>query len=106
LENNIHAGTKYLRFLRDRYLDAEEMDLVNKNFFAVASYHAGAEHVARLRRKAARVGLDPNRWFQNVEVVAAREMGVGTAQYVSNIAKYYAAYRRLRQIPSYGSAQE
>jgi membrane-bound lytic murein transglycosylase MltF len=41
------------------------------------------------------MGLDPNLWFQNVEVVAAKEIGRETVQYVSNIAKYYVAYRRV-----------
>jgi membrane-bound lytic murein transglycosylase MltF len=38
------------------------------------------------------MGLDPNTWFGNVEVVAAREIGRETVQYVSNIYKYYVTY--------------
>jgi hypothetical protein len=34
-------------------------------------------------------------WFRNVEVIAAREIGRETVQYVSNIYKYYIAYRLL-----------
>jgi membrane-bound lytic murein transglycosylase MltF len=41
------------------------------------------------------MGLDPNRWFYNVEVVAAKEIGRETVQYVSNIYKYYTAYRMV-----------
>jgi membrane-bound lytic murein transglycosylase MltF len=51
--------------------------------------------VARLRKEALRLRLDPNRWFANVEVVAARDIGRETVQYVSNIYKYYVAYRRI-----------
>jgi membrane-bound lytic murein transglycosylase MltF len=38
---------------------------------------------------------DPNLWFRNVEIVAAREIGRETVQYVSNIYKYYTAYRLI-----------
>ena len=43
LENNIHAGTKYLRFIIDRYYKDEPMDEVNKMLFTFASYNAGPE---------------------------------------------------------------
>ena len=33
--------------------------------------------------------------FQNVEIVAARQIGRETVQYVSNIYKYYVAYRLI-----------
>jgi len=39
--------------------------------------------------------LDPNLWFDNVEVVAAKRIGRETVQYVSNIYKYYIAYTRI-----------
>jgi membrane-bound lytic murein transglycosylase MltF len=92
LENNIHAGVKYLRFILDRYFADAEMDRLNKGLFAFAAYNAGPARVAGLRRQAAELGLDPNVWFNNVEVVAAREIGRETVQYVSNIYKYYVAY--------------
>lgn len=95
LENNIHAGTKYLRFLRDRYFEKEPMDDVNKMLFAFASYNAGPRRVAGLRSEARKKGLDPNVWFRNVELVAARRIGRETVQYVSNIYKYYVAYRLI-----------
>jgi membrane-bound lytic murein transglycosylase MltF len=95
LDKNIHAGTKYLRFIVDRYFKDEQMDDVNKMLFAFASYNAGPARVSGLRDKAAKMGLDPNVWFHNVEVVAAKEIGRETVQYVSNIYKYYIVYRRL-----------
>ena len=95
LENNLHAGTKYLRFLRNRYFENEDMDALNKTLFTFAAYNAGPARVTRLRRRATEAGLDPNRWFQNVEVIAAKEIGRETVQYVSNIAKYYVAYQRI-----------
>jgi membrane-bound lytic murein transglycosylase MltF len=95
LDKNIHAGTKYLRFIVDQYFKDEQMDPVNKMLFAFASYNAGPARVSGLRDKAAKMGLDPNIWFHNVEVVAAKVIGRETVQYVSNIYKYYIVYRRL-----------
>jgi len=95
LDKNIHAGTKYLRFIVDRYFTDQAMDDANKMLFAFASYNAGPARVISLRNKAAKMGLDPNVWFHNVEVVAAKEIGRETVQYVSNIYKYYIAYRMV-----------
>ena len=96
-ERNIEAGVKYLRFMMDRYYKDAPMTRVNKGLFAMASYNAGPARVAALRRKAAAQGLDPNVWFGNVEVIAAREIGRETVQYVSNIYKYYVSYTLLQQ---------
>ena len=93
LDNNIHAGVKYLRFMTDRYFNEPGMDQTNRTLFAFASYNAGPAKVARLRKQAAREGLDPNVWFGNVEHVAAKVIGRETVQYVGNIYKYYVAYR-------------
>ena len=92
IENNIHAGVKYLRFIADRYYKDAPMDRINKGLFTMASYNAGPARITGLRKKAERMGLNPNLWFGNVEVVAAREIGRETVQYVSNIYKYYVAY--------------
>jgi len=93
LENNIHAGVKYMRFLRDRYFEDADMDELNKTLFSFAAYNAGPARVRRLRDAAQRSGLDPNRWFDHVERMAAKQIGRETVQYVSNIYKYYVAYR-------------
>jgi membrane-bound lytic murein transglycosylase MltF len=92
-ENNIHAGVRYLRFVIDQYFQDEQMDRFNKGLFALASYNAGPARVAGLRRRAEAAGLDANTWFNNVEFVAAREIGRETVDYVSNIYKYFIAYR-------------
>jgi membrane-bound lytic murein transglycosylase MltF len=94
IENNIHAGAKYLRFLRDRYFSDPEMDRINQTLFSFAAYNAGPAKVRRLRAEAQKEGLDPNVWFLNVERIAAKRIGRETVQYVSNIAKYYIAYRQ------------
>ncbi|MFC1823581.1 transglycosylase SLT domain-containing protein [Thermodesulfobacteriota bacterium] len=95
LEKNIIAGVKYLRFLRDRYFEKEPMDKMNKGLFSFASYNAGPAKVKRLRIEAKKAGLDPNVWFRNVEIIAAKRIGRETVQYVSNIYKYYIAYRLM-----------
>ena len=94
-ERNVEAGAKYLRFMIDRYFENEPMDRIDKGLFAIASYNAGPARVAQLRRKAANMQLDPNKWFGNVEVVAAKDIGRETVQYVSNIYKYYVSYTLL-----------
>ena len=75
LENNIHAGVKYLRVIADQYFADENLDPLNRAMFAFAAYNAGPARISRLRKEAERMGLDPNQWFGNVEVVAAREIG-------------------------------
>jgi membrane-bound lytic murein transglycosylase MltF len=94
-EQNIHAGAKYLRFLVDQYFDEPGIDAVNRHLFAFAAYNAGPNRISRLRRDAKSQGLDPDKWFNNVEVVAAKEIGRETVQYVSNIYKYYIAYKLI-----------
>jgi len=93
LENNIHAGAKYMAFLRDRYFSAPEIEPKARLDFAWAAYNAGPARIRRLRREAEERGLDPNRWFHNVEKIAAEEIGRETVDYVANINKYYVAYR-------------
>jgi membrane-bound lytic murein transglycosylase MltF len=93
MARNIEAGAKYLRFIIDQYYKDEPMDRLNKGLFALASYNAGPARIAGLRREAAKMGLDPNRWFGNVEVVAAKRIGRETVTYVSNIYKYYVTYQ-------------
>ncbi|MBU0959956.1 MAG: lytic transglycosylase F, partial [Proteobacteria bacterium] len=97
VEANIHAGTKYLRFMADRYFVDGSINKVNKMLFAFASYNAGPGKVAQLRKEAVKMGLDPDIWFRNVEVVAAKRIGRETVQYVSNIYKYYVVYKLLAE---------
>jgi membrane-bound lytic murein transglycosylase MltF len=91
-ETNIEAGVKMLRSIEDTYFNDPKIDRLNKTLFVFASYNAGPNRVARLRKEAPGLGLDPNTWFGNVELVAAKEIGQETVTYVSNIYKYYVAY--------------
>ncbi len=95
IENNIHAGAKYLRFVIDAYFSDAEMEPLDRMLFAFASYNAGPAKISRIRRKAAQMGLDPNKWFGNVEVAAAKVIGRETYQYVRNIFKYYISYKLI-----------
>ncbi len=92
-ENNIHAGIKYLSYIRSEYFPDLAHDRLNQTLLAMASYNAGPNKIRSLRKKAAEQGLDPDRWFGNVEIIAAREVGREPVQYVANIYKYYVAYR-------------
>jgi membrane-bound lytic murein transglycosylase MltF len=97
IEANIHAGVKYMRFMVDRYYADEPMDQLNKALFTFASYNAGPGRIRQLRREAEKRDLNPNLWFGQVERVASERIGRETVTYVSNIFKYYVAYRLLEQ---------
>ena len=97
MDNNIHAGIKYTRWVMDEFYKDEPMDQKNKMLFAFASYNAGPGRVRGLRKEAAARGLDPNVWFGNVEHIAAEKIGRETVQYVSNIYKYYIAYKLVNE---------
>ena len=92
-ETNINAGIKYMRWMIDNYYGDAPMTPLDKALFAFASYNAGAGRISQLRNEATKRGLDPNVWFHNVEYVAAEKIGQETVTYVSNIYKYYIAYR-------------
>jgi membrane-bound lytic murein transglycosylase MltF len=96
-ENNIHAGARYMAFLRDHYFSDPAISPANRMAFSWAAYNAGPAKVRKMRALAKKMGLDPNRWFGNVEVAAARIVGRETVRYVANIYKYYAAYKYLMQ---------
>jgi membrane-bound lytic murein transglycosylase MltF len=98
LEPNIHAGVKYIRYVQDTFFENEPMDAVNKTLFAFAAYNAGPGRVQQLRQRAEKRGLNPNVWFNNVELIAAERIGAETVTYVSNIYKYYVAYKLAVEI--------
>jgi membrane-bound lytic murein transglycosylase MltF len=95
IDPNIHAGVKYVRFMMDTYFKDDPMDRLNKGLMTFAAYNAGPGRVRQLRREAEQRGLDPNVWFGNVERVASERIGRETVTYVSNIYKYYIAYRLI-----------
>jgi membrane-bound lytic murein transglycosylase MltF len=98
LESNIHAGIKYNRWVIDNFYQDTAITPANRQLFAFASYNAGPGKVASLRREAKAAGLDPDRWFNNVELIAAKRIGRETVTYVSNIYKYYLAYQLMTRL--------
>src|SRR5262249_40523300 len=92
-ESNIHAGTKYMDQLMAQYFPDAKFSEGNRPLFAFASYNCGPGNVSKARKEAAKRGLDPDKWFNNVEIVIARQIGTETTTYVRNIYKYYVAYR-------------
>jgi len=107
LQNNIHAGAKMLAQITKTYFNDPGISQVDKTLFTFAAYNAGPNRIVRLRKEAQEQGLDPDKWFGNVELLAARDIGQETVQYVSNIYKYYVAYKMtLEQIRVRQQAKE
>ena len=93
IEPNIHGGAKYMDQLMTRYFPDAKFSAEVRPLFAFASYNAGPGNIAKMRREAAKRGLDPDKWFNNVELVVAEKIGMETTTYVRNIYKYYTAYK-------------
>jgi membrane-bound lytic murein transglycosylase MltF len=93
IEPNIHAGAKYMDQLMTRYFPDANFDETNRTLFAFASYNAGAGRIAQMRKEGQKRGLNPDKWFNNVEIVTAEKVGLETTTYVRNIYKYYVAYK-------------
>ena len=93
LESNIEAGAKYNRWLMDNFFDDPEISQPDRILFALASYNAGPGNLKKARKRAAKMKLDPNRWFDNVEIAMAKSVSREPVIYVRNIYKYYTAYR-------------
>ncbi len=100
LETNIHAGVKYLAFLRDRYFSSNDYTPEEKENFALAAYNAGPRKVLQLQQKTRELGLNPYKWFYNVETTARQVIGHETVNYVTSIQKmriFLDASKRLDQ---------
>ena len=65
-EIGIHAGVRYMAQMIDSF--DKDIPFKHRVRFALASYNAGRGHVEDARRLAAEMGLNPNKWFKNVEV--------------------------------------
>lgn len=97
---NVRAGAKYMRFLIDHYFSEPGLVAEERLRLALAAYNAGPGRVRQLRALTAQAGLDPNVWYGNVEILAARHVGQETVTYVANIEKYLVAFRRSLEIES------
>lgn len=93
LEPNIHGGAKYMDKLMTQYFKDAKFTEENRPLFAFASYNAGPGNISKMRREAEKRGLNPDKWFNNVELVTAEKIGMETTTYVRNIYKYYVSYK-------------
>lgn len=69
-EEGIHAGVRYMAQLIDSF--DKDIPFKHRVRFALAAYNAGRGHVEDARRLAQDMGLNPNKWFKNVEVAMLR----------------------------------
>lgn len=97
LENNVHAGVKYLHWLRKTYFSDPKISELDRVLFSFAAYNAGPGNMRRAQRRARQLGFDPNRWFGNVEIGMYRAVSGEPASYVRNIYKYYVTYQGLER---------
>jgi membrane-bound lytic murein transglycosylase MltF len=95
LENNIHAGVKYLHVLRNLYLDDAEMSDLDRTLLSFAAYNAGPGNLLKARKRAVRLGLNPDVWFDNVEIAMGQAVSREPVIYVQNIFKYYTAFKLM-----------
>ena len=92
-ENNVHAGVKYLAWIRARYFaPGEEMSERNRIRMTLAAYKTGPATLIRARPRARELGLDPNRWFRNVELALLDMNKPEPVKYVSEVNKRYVSY--------------
>jgi membrane-bound lytic murein transglycosylase MltF len=95
LDGNIHAGSKYLRYLIDNYFtDVKPHARID---FALAAYNAGPARIKQMQKLAKEMGLNPKLWFGNVEYAAYRKIGYETPTYVANVQIFYAAFKSINQ---------
>jgi len=106
-ETGIHAGVRYLDWVRERF--SASLAAGERTWFALAGYNAGHGHVRDARRLARELGLDPDRWFGNVEQAMLKlaepeyarrarhgyVRGSEPVKYVRRIRQRYRAYTRL-----------
>jgi membrane-bound lytic murein transglycosylase MltF len=83
---------KYLAFLRDHYYSEADVAERDRVRFTLAAYNAGPGKIRKARALAARIGLDPNKWFRNVEIAALKVVGQEPVRYVSNINQFYVIF--------------
>jgi membrane-bound lytic murein transglycosylase MltF len=93
LAQDVKARTQYIADLMAKNFADAKFSETDRTLFAFASYKSGADNITRMRKEAEKRGLDPNVWFNNVEVVTTENFGMLSTGYVRNILKYNEAYK-------------
>ncbi|WP_426149550.1 transglycosylase SLT domain-containing protein [Pseudomonas sp. DC3000-4b1] len=96
VDDSVRAAARYLALIRRNFFNSKHMDERERMAFVLAAYNLGPERVQRLRAQARQRGLDPDRWFFQVERVAMESLGLAPVRYVNNVNKYYLAFNRAR----------
>lgn len=91
-EENLRAGVRYLDWLRKNYFADPAIEEHDRMDLILAAYNAGPGNVKKWRKLAPSRGLDPNRWRDNIELIAQEKIGIQPIRYVNNIEKIYVAY--------------
>ncbi|MBL6992196.1 MAG: transporter substrate-binding domain-containing protein [Bacteriovoracaceae bacterium] len=95
-ENNIHAGVKYLAWIKKRYLDPiKKIGEESKLRMTMAAYNAGPGRLLKAMKKAKKMGLNSHKWFRNVELAMLKLGYPEPVVYVSEINKHYVSYLLL-----------
>ncbi len=96
LGDNIEVAARYLDQLRSRHFSSRRIDDRERMGFMLAAYNMGITRLQVLRAEARRRGLDADRWFFQVERIAAERHGTALTSYVASVNKYYQVYQRER----------
>jgi len=96
IENNIHAGVKYLSWIKNRYFDKnKDIEEKDKFRFTLAAYNTGPARLRRAIKLAKKLKLNHNKWFRNVELAMAKMRKTEPVNYVSEINKRFISYKLL-----------
>lgn len=98
LDNNVHAGTKYMRYMIDSFFSDPQISNSDRLLFALASYNSGPSRITRYRMEAREAGLKDYVWFNNVERIAAKHNALETVNYVKNISQFYISYTKAYEL--------
>jgi membrane-bound lytic murein transglycosylase MltF len=98
LDSNVQAAARYMARIRREFFASRQIAEEERMAFVLAAYNMGPQRVQGLRAEARRRGLNPNRWFFQVERIAMEQVGMGVVTYVNSVNKYYLAYDRERDL--------
>lgn len=91
-EDNIHAGVKYLTWIKDTYFDKEHIAPDEQIHLSLAAYNTGPGRLRKARKKAEELGYDPNVWFGEVEHILLKMDKIEPVKYVEDIHRRTTAY--------------